>query len=56
MPATVTHAYFAKDVYDILPDIIKDKVDLNSYLVFFLVKRLEKKIFTFIPMIQELFL
>lgn len=30
MPATVTHAYFAKDVYDILPDNIRKKLDLND--------------------------
>ena len=26
MPATITHSYFTVDVYDILPDIIKDKI------------------------------
>ena len=34
MPATVTHAYFAKDVYDILPDTIKDKIDINRLKMF----------------------
>ena len=30
MPATATHAFFAKDVYDILPDEICEDLDLNK--------------------------
>ena len=30
MPATITHAFFAKDVYDILPDNIREKLNLND--------------------------
>ena len=34
MPATVTHAYFAKDVYDILPKDIKELLDLSRCKTF----------------------
>lgn len=34
MPATVTHAYFAEDVYDILPLSIKESVDLPRMKMF----------------------
>ena len=34
MPATVTHAFFAKDVYDILPLDISEKLDLNRLKMF----------------------
>ena len=34
MPATVTHAYFAKDVYDVLPKTIKDKLSLSRCRMF----------------------
>lgn len=34
MPATVTHAYFAKDVLDILPATIKDKIDADRIKMF----------------------
>ena len=34
MPATITHAFFAKDVYDILPDDITDKLDLQRLKMF----------------------
>lgn len=34
MPATVTHAFFAKDVYDILPTTISDKLDLGRCKMF----------------------
>lgn len=34
MPATITHAYFCKDVYDILPKTIKDKVSINRVKTF----------------------
>ena len=27
MPATITHAYFAQDVYEILPSKFKDKLE-----------------------------
>ena len=30
MPATVTHAFFTKDVFDILPSDIKKKLDINK--------------------------
>ena len=30
MPATATHAFFAKDVYDILPDTICENLDLDQ--------------------------
>ena len=33
MPATITHAYFAQDVYEILPSKFKDKLDmLNTFI------------------------
>ena len=34
MPATVTHSYFANDIYDILPSDIKDKVNINRCKMF----------------------
>lgn len=34
MPATVTHAYFSNDVYDILPSHIKDKISLSRIKMF----------------------
>lgn len=34
MPATVTHAYFTKDIYDILPEKIITKVDLKRLKMF----------------------
>ncbi len=34
MPATVTHAFFAKDVYDILPEEMTQKLDLDRLKMF----------------------
>lgn len=34
MPATVTHAFFAKDVYDVLPGNIKEKMNLERCKMF----------------------
>lgn len=34
MPATVTHAYFTTDVYDVLPDNIKSILDINRLKTF----------------------
>lgn len=34
MPATVTHAYFAKDVFDILPSNIKNTIDYSRIKMF----------------------
>ena len=34
MPATAAHAFFAKDVHDILPGDIKNKLDLNRSKMF----------------------
>ena len=34
MPATITHAYFAKDLYEVLPDNISSKIDLNRTKMF----------------------
>lgn len=34
MPATATHAFFAKDIYDILPDSMRNKLDLNRCKMF----------------------
>ena len=34
MPATITHAFFANDVYDILPDEIAEKLDLQRLKMF----------------------
>lgn len=34
MPATVTHAYFMKDLYEVLPDNITSKIDLNRSKMF----------------------
>ena len=34
MPATITHAFFAKDVYDILPNAIREQCDLDRCKMF----------------------
>ena len=34
MPATITHAYFAKDVFDILPSNIKNIIDCSRIKMF----------------------
>ena len=34
MPATITHSYFSMDVYDILPDTIKNKINTNRLKMF----------------------
>ena len=34
MPATITHAFFAKDVYDILPEEIQSNLDINRSKMF----------------------
>ena len=34
MPATITHAYFTKDVYDLLPEDIQNKIDINRFKTF----------------------
>ena len=34
MPATATHAFFAKDVYDILPDNIQSLIDVKRSMMF----------------------
>ena len=34
MPATITHAYFCKDVFDILPNNINNKISLNRMKMF----------------------
>ena len=34
MPATVTHAYFSNDVYDILPNQIKERISLSRIKMF----------------------
>lgn len=34
MPATVTHAFFAKDIYDILPEGLNEKIDLERLKMF----------------------
>ena len=34
MPATITHAYFAKDVFDILPSNIKNRIDCSRIKMF----------------------
>ena len=34
MPATITHAYFAKDLYEVLPDTISSKLDLSRTKMF----------------------
>ena len=34
MPATITHAFFAKDVYDVLPQEIQSKLDINRCKMF----------------------
>ena len=34
MPATITHAYFAKDVFDVLPDNIRNVIDCSRIKMF----------------------
>lgn len=34
MPATIVHAYFGNDVYDILPKMLKNKVNLSRIKTF----------------------
>lgn len=34
MPATITHSYFMKDLYEVLPDNITSKIDLNRSKMF----------------------
>lgn len=34
MPATITHSYFAKDLYEVLPESINSKIDLNRTKMF----------------------
>ena len=34
MPATITHAYFARDIYEILPSNIKEKVNVQRVKMF----------------------
>ena len=34
MPATITHAFFAKDLYDVLPDNIIEKIDFERFKMF----------------------
>ena len=34
MPATITHAYFAKDVFEILPNNIKNTIDCSRIKMF----------------------
>ncbi|MBR5370266.1 MAG: zinc dependent phospholipase C family protein [Bacilli bacterium] len=34
MPATITHSYFAKDLYEVLPESISSKIDLNRTKMF----------------------
>ena len=34
MPATITHAYFSKDVFDILPSNIKNVIDCSRIKMF----------------------
>ena len=34
MPATVTHSFFSKDVYDVLPTYINDKIDICRLKMF----------------------
>lgn len=34
MPATIAHSFFANDVFDILPDDIRDNVDINRCRMF----------------------
>ncbi len=34
MPATITHAYFGKDIYDVLPTYITNKLDLKRVMMF----------------------
>lgn len=34
MPATITHAYFSKDVFDILPNNIKNSIDFSRIKMF----------------------
>lgn len=34
MPATITHTYFGKDLYEVLPSYISDKLDLKRVMMF----------------------
>lgn len=34
MPATITHSFFAKDVYDVLPDNIQNKISIDRIKMF----------------------
>ena len=34
MPATITHAFFAEDVYDVLPINIRNHFSFNRYKMF----------------------
>ena len=34
MPATITHAFFAKDLYDVLPSNIVEKIDFERFKMF----------------------
>jgi hypothetical protein len=34
MPSTITHSYFSKDLYDVLPTNIKSNIDLNRVKMF----------------------
>lgn len=34
MPATITHAYFGKDIYEVLPSYINSKLDLKRVMMF----------------------
>ena len=34
MPATITHSYFASDVYDVLPDEIQNKISIDRVKMF----------------------
>lgn len=51
MPATVTHAYFAKDVFDILPSNIKNRISTSRIKMFgqSLDALLFYNLFTFLP-------
>ena len=34
MPATMTHAFFSKDVYDIMPTDIKENLNIKRVIMF----------------------
>ena len=34
MPATITHTYFTKDVFDVLPEEIQNKLDIDRFKMF----------------------